>query len=95
MNGLERCAGCGIHARVSDGGHPMVAVMKQDDAEKLGFTGLTASPRGFVQVPTCKACHVDPAHRVFTVKGTFFARADAQAAVGLAGINEVLMPRTN
>lgn len=94
MQGLERCAGCGHFAKVADGGHPWVAVMGRSNAEKLGFMypDDRVSARGFVNVPVCAACHQDPAHRVFPIKGAFFLRQDANAATTLAGINEVLMP---
>lgn len=88
---LERCAGCGILAKVEDGGHPFVGIMHHKDAETLGFTDGTVSARGFMPVPVCKPCQNDPAHRVMTLKCTFFPRKDAPGALHLAGMNDVFM----
>lgn len=85
----ERCAGCDQAADAEKGGHPIVAIVGKDDAAARGFAVDGATDRGFVQVPVCRACHADPAHRVFPLKGHFFEKAAAATALRLAGSNSI------
>lgn len=92
---IEKCAGCGLAARVEDngqGGHPVICVMHKDDAAALAHVDPTsgqsaASTRGFVHVPVCKPCHEDPAHQVWKLKGHYFLRGQAPEALARAGSN--------
>jgi hypothetical protein len=94
---IEKCAGCGIAARVEEngsGGHPVVCMMNKDDVAALDHVDETsgqseASKRGFVHVPVCKACHENPEHRVFPLKGHFFMRDQAASALVHAGSNAI------
>jgi ferredoxin len=80
------CIGCGILST----SHPVVAVMQPGDVPEGIVTGAPG-PHGFVDAHVCRACHVDPAHRVRPIKGHFFERAQAAAAVRAAGSNEIGM----
>jgi hypothetical protein len=86
---IERCVGCDVAAKAETGGHPAVAVMARDDAAARGYDVSGATTRGFVQVPVCRACHADPAHRVFPIKGHFFEKKYAASGVHRAGTNQV------
>lgn len=55
--------------------HPMVAVVRDGDH--------------FVNVPVCKACHEDPAHRTSPIKGHFFPRQHRTAATIAAGSGDI------
>lgn len=83
---MESCFGCGIRANE----HPIVAVMKFDESE----TTRVASDPGklWMALPVCPACHVDPAHRTVTIKGTFFTRPDMTVALRLADMQNVRTP---
>ena len=84
---LERCAGCGIMAKMEKGGHPMVGIMNGEDAEALGYDTSNASDRGFVDVPVCRECWINPEHRAFNLKCHFFERQHAVPARRAAGSN--------
>lgn len=89
MAATERCVGCDKAASLDKGGHPIVAVMHVTDAEARGFSVQDQSARGFVRVPVCRECHVNPEHRVFAIKGHFFDKAAASTALHRAGSNRI------
>ena len=82
---LERCAGCGLMAKQSDGGHPWVGVMNAKDAKALGYDTKGKSAKGFVHVPVCNPCQAHPEKRVFSLKCHFFKKEHAVAATERAG----------
>jgi hypothetical protein len=85
---MESCFGCGIR---SEAGHPVVAIMKYDENEP---TKVEADPaKLWLAVPVCTKCHVDPAHRTVTIKGTFFAKTDATVALRLADMQNIGAPK--
>lgn len=83
---VTACAGCGILSAE----HPIVAVMNPSDVPE-GVTASEPGPNGFVSAGVCRNCHVDPTHRVRTIKGHFFESSQAAAAVRVAGSNELGM----
>lgn len=80
----ETCGGCGIR-RLQ---HPIVVVMHAEDAKAIEAVPISGeNAHGFVQVPVCAACHQDPAHRTFPLKGHFFARERADRGHSQASRN--------
>ena len=84
----EQCCGCGAYSKEK---HPWVGVGKPEDL-KLKVEPVTeVSERGFAAFGCCDMCFVSPHHRVFPLKMSFFARADADTAARLAGSNAIQM----
>ena len=84
---MENCFGCGIRSAT---GHPMVAVMKYDESEPTRVMNDPA--KLWMAVPVCTACHENPPYRTVTIKGTFFAKGDAEVALRLADMKTIGMP---
>lgn len=83
----ETCAGCGIQALTEKGGHPMVGIMRADDAQGLGIESRPEdrSEQGFIAVPVCEACWRSPEHRINPLKCHFHYRQNAGPARAAAG----------
>lgn len=88
---MEQCFGCDAEAEE----HPIVAVMHSADVmavrgeDEDAIVGGQVNKRGFVGVPICRACHVEPTHRTRVVKGSFFGRDQAPIAIMRGGSNNL------
>ena len=58
-------------------------------AEEHPMIGIIHTPKGFIKVPICANCFINPSHRKVNVKAHFFPRGMAKDALRRAGSSKL------